>query len=75
MAQGDSADFGNLTRTVYIRHVDPSELPEEVLKQLPKDQKLFGLHDTSGERLALVSDYRAAFVLARRNDLSPVHVH
>ena len=64
-----------LSRTVYVRPVAVEDLPDEVRENIPDDQEMFALHDTSGERIAIVSDRRLAFVVARRNDFSPVHVH
>ena len=37
--------------------------------------KKLAVHNTEGERLALVNNRRLAFVLARQHDLSPVTVH
>lgn len=62
-------------RIVYVRPVKVAELPEDVQAQAGGLDELYALHDSSGERLALVSDRRLAFVLARQNDLAPVNVH
>lgn len=60
---------------VYVRPVAVDELPEEVQAQVPGTKELFAVHDAAGQRLALVTDRRAAFILARQNDMAPVHVH
>ncbi|WP_298679455.1 DUF1150 family protein [uncultured Lentibacter sp.] len=60
---------------VYVREVAHKDLPEDLRTQLPETGKLYALHDSAGERLALVKDRRLAFLLARQNDLSPVTVH
>lgn len=62
-------------RTVYIRAVKVSDLPEELRDQVPDADELYAVHNTEGERLALVKDRKLAFVLARQNDLAPVTVH
>jgi len=33
------------------------------------------VHDSDGQRLALVKNRKLAFALARQNDLAPVNVH
>jgi len=70
-------DFKNLKndRLVYIRPIDVDELPDEVRAQTPGHTRVYGVHSSEGLCLALVSDRKAAFALARRNDFSPVAVH
>lgn len=67
--------FGDAGRTVYIREVAAATLPRDVQDQVPDGATLYAVHDTDGERLALVNDRRLAFQLARQNELSPVSVH
>ncbi|ARE40273.1 hypothetical protein RGUI_2132 [Rhodovulum sp. P5] len=62
-------------RIVYVRPVKVADLPEDVRGQAKGLDEVYALHDARGERLALVSDRRLAFVLARQNDLAPVNVH
>ena len=62
-------------RLVYVRPVAVSDLPEEIRREAGGIDTLYAVHDTDGERLALVRDRDMAFVLARQNDLAPVHVH
>ena len=66
------ADAG---RTVYVRPVLVSDLPDEVREQAEGLTTLYAVHDAKGERLALVADKGMAFALARQNDLAPVSVH
>lgn len=66
---------GGGDRIVYVRPVKVADLPEDVRAQAGGLEELYAVHDASGERLALVSDRRLAFVLARQNDLAPVNVH
>lgn len=68
-------DSPETAQIVYVRPVAVSELPEEVQAQLPDRSELFAVHSDTGERLALVTDRKMAFVLARQNAMSPVHVH
>ncbi len=60
---------------VYVRPVPVSELPDELRREAGLAQTIYAVHDASGERLALVRDRRMAFILARQNDLAPVHAH
>ena len=62
-------------RTVYVRPVAATDLPDEVRAQVGGLQTLYAVHNAEGERLALVKDRRLAFALARQNDLAPVTVH
>jgi len=57
---------------VYIREVARDELPDELRGTTAR---IFALHDEEGNRLALATDRRQAFALARRNDLVPLSVH
>lgn len=70
-------DFGEETedRIVYVRSVEVVDLPEEVREQAGGLDRIFAVHNSEGERLALVRDRNLAFALARQNDLAPVNVH
>jgi len=62
-------------RIVYVRSVKVADLPRELREQASGIETLYAVHNTDGERLALVRDRRLAFALARQNDLAPVTVH
>ena len=62
-------------RIVYVRSVDAEDLPDDIRAQIPKDTMLYAVHNSNGERLAIVEKRDMAFVLARQNDFSPVMVH
>jgi len=62
-------------RIVYVRAVAVADLPDEVRREAQGLDKLYAVHGTDGERLALVRDRKLAFLLARQNDLAPVSVH
>ncbi len=62
-------------RIVYVRSVNPEDLPDEIREQIGDAEILYAVHNEEGERLALVKDRSLAFVLARQNDLTPVAVH
>ncbi len=72
-----SYDFGPEAegRIVYVRPVATKDLPEEVREQVGGTKTVFAVHNSEGERLALVRDRHLAFALARQNDLAPVSVH
>ena len=65
----------NEDRIAYVRPVVVADLPRELQDQAGGAQLVYAVHNSDGERLALVKDKRLAFVLARQNDLAPVHVH
>lgn len=60
---------------VYVREVLVADLPSEIQEQVDGTKKLYAVHSSEGERLALVGDRALAFALARQNELSPVAVH
>ena len=65
---------GGPEKIVYIRSVPVAELPEEARAQVTGDA-IYAIHDSSGNRLALVADRGLAFVVARQHDMTPVSVH
>lgn len=62
-------------RTVYVKAVAVSDLPKDVQMNAAGQEQLYAVHDSSGGQLALVTDRRLAYVLARQHDLTPVAVH
>jgi hypothetical protein len=62
-------------RIVYVREIAVTDLPDEVQQEINGMKTLFSVHDSSGERLALVADKEMAFDLAREHDYAPVSVH
>ena len=60
---------------VYVRKVGSDELPDEVREQALEVDEIYAVHNTDGERLALVQGRELAFVLARQHDMAPVPVH
>jgi hypothetical protein len=62
------------SRIVYIREVDPRELPEEARARLSAEH-LYAIHDTRGNRLAVVADRATAFHIARQHEMTPVSAH
>lgn len=59
----------------YVKTVDVADLPEDVQAEAQGLEHLYAVHDGDGQRLALVSNRRMAFKLARQNDFAPVAVH
>ena len=68
-------DGGDSRPIVYVRPVPVDELPEEMRNLTGGLTQLYAVHDTDGQRLALVRDRKLAFVLARQYDMAPVNVH
>ncbi len=62
-------------RIVYVKTVEVADLPREVREQAGDIELLYAVHDSEGQRLALVADRKLAFNLAREHDFSPVAVH
>ena len=68
-------DDGAGERIVYVRSLRTSDLPEAIQAQTRGMDEIYGIHAANGAILALVPDRAQAFVVARRNALSPVSVH
>jgi hypothetical protein len=60
---------------VYVKPVPVDSLPPEMREQAGDLQVIFAVHDVDGTQLALVSDRRLAFSLARQHDKVPMTVH
>lgn len=60
---------------VYVRRLNPDEVPAQLRAQFGPDRPLYSVHDETGNRLAIVPDRTLAFVLARQHDMKPVNVH
>ena len=70
-----STKTGEHDRIVYVRSVRTADLPEEIRVHTGDIDEVYAIHAASGERLALVSNRRHAFVVARQHEFSPVSVH
>lgn len=57
---------------VYIRVAAPDELPPNLQSGAAP---IYAVHDADGNRLALATDRKLAFALARRHDMTPMSVH
>ena len=62
------------SRIVYIRAVDPEEIPEPARREA-NAESFYAIHDAEGNRLAVTTNRDTAFILARQNELTPVSVH
>ena len=61
---------------VYVKSISSGELPIDVQQEILDEQgPLYALHNSTGDRIAVVSGRDAAFIVARQNDLNPVSVH
>lgn len=60
---------------VYVKPVDASDLPSEVIEQVGDIDQLFAVHDSNGEQLALVAHRDIATQLADQNNLMAVSLH
>ncbi len=60
---------------VYVRPVLVADLPSEIQSQAAGKDQIYAVHNAEGERIALVAEEKMAFILARQNEFSAVHVH
>ena len=63
------------TDVVYVKAVSVASLPADMQEQAGELETIFSVHDAEGTQLALVSDRRLAFALARQHDKVPMTVH
>ncbi|MFT4716046.1 MAG: hypothetical protein ACI861_001842 [Paracoccaceae bacterium] len=76
-------DIDGQNAIVYVRAVAVRDLPEDLRTQSGDTSEgvswdtaiIYSVHDTDGQRLALVGDRKLAFALARQYDFVPVNVH
>ena len=68
-------NIADQSRIVYVKPVDVADLPADVRAEAGDLEQLYAVHDTDGQRLALVADRTLAFTLARQHDYAPVNVH
>lgn len=71
----ENADAQSGDRTVYVKPVMVTELPQDMRKQAAGLDQIYAVHDAEGQQLALVGDRKLAFSLARQHDYAPVMVH
>jgi hypothetical protein len=62
-------------RLVYVKPVAVADLPDEVREQSDGMDRVYAVHDSDGQQLALVANRALAFALARQHDMTPVTVH
>lgn len=76
MEQNYNSDGLDEKGLVYVKSISSSELPIDVQQEILEEQgPLYALHNSTGDRIAVVSGRDAAFIVARQNDLNPVSVH
>ena len=69
-------DLGAMAaNTVYVKQIEVADLPEDLREQAGDLQRLFAVHNTKGEQLALVATNEMAVHLALENNLDPVALH
>jgi hypothetical protein len=62
-------------RIVYVRPVNVSELPQDMMDQVGDAKEIYAIYAEDGQRLAFVRDRALAFAVARTNEFAPVSVH
>ena len=68
--------FGVLEdRIVYLKTIEKNDLPDEVIDQTGDLERLWSVHNSEGEQLALIGDLDQAYDLAREFRYSPMTLH
>jgi hypothetical protein len=68
--------FGVLEdRVVYLKPVDKADIPEEIFEKTGDIERLWSVHNSEGEQLALVGDLAQAYDMAREFRYSPMTLH
>ncbi len=75
MTDFPSFPVGDGEQIVYVRDLKTADLPPAVRAHAGGQDRVYAIHAESGEVLALVSDWKQAFILARRHEMTPHSVH
>ena len=68
--------FGVLEdRIVYLKPIEKNDFPDEVIDQAGDLERLWSVHNSEGEQLALIGDLDQAYDLAREFRYSPMTLH
>ncbi len=68
--------FGVLQdKIVYLKPVDTSDLPEEVLEEAGGADQLWSIHNSEGDQLAFIADLNMAQDLAKQFEYTALTVH
>ena len=74
-----SASAAGNENLVYVRRLALEEarriVPADKFEDISEPDDLFSVHDSDGQRLAIVEGRDAAFAAARAHDLRPRSVH
>jgi len=62
-------------RSIYIKPVDVSDLPDDVRIEVAGHDAVFTVHNADGEYVALVASRDVASHLAQANDMTLVALH
>lgn len=60
---------------VYLKPVDASDLPEEVVEEAGAYEQLWSIHNSDGDQLAFIADLAQAHDLAQQFDYRAMTVH
>ena len=60
---------------IYVREIDKSNLPKDVQNELADEANVFSIHAEDGRQVALMTDRRLAFDLAKELKIKAVSVH
>ncbi len=60
---------------VYLRSVDPADLPEDVLEETGQVDQLWSIHNSDGDQLAFIADLEMAQELAKQFSYKAMTVH
>lgn len=63
------------SQIVYVVPVMVADLPDDLRAQIGDLDRVYAVHHSDGARMAVVSDRKLAFTLARQHDFAPVHAH
>jgi len=60
---------------VYLRSVNPDDLPEDVLEDTGPVEQLWSIHNSDGDQLAFIADLEMAQDLAKQFSYQAMTVH
>ena len=68
-------DLGLPSNLVYLKEVNPEDLPDDVKGEIDNSKPLFGVFDEEGSQIALVDDLVFARMMAKEHHFNLQSIH
>ncbi len=68
-------ELGLPSNLVYLKELDPKELPDDVQGEIDGSKPIFGVYDEEGSQIALVDDLSFARMMAEEHRFNLQSLH